>query len=71
MIRPLRSNAELMKEWRHVAGHGNTRSAGAVLGLSARTIEDIEQGRRRVGDALTRIALETLIAQAKKKALTP
>ena len=53
-----------MREWRAVAGH-NTQSAGLELGLSSRSIEDIEQGRTRVDDVLTRHGLEAMIAQAK------
>lgn len=60
----MRTIAELMREWRTVAGH-NTQSAGLELGLSSRSIEDIEQGRTRVGDVLTRHGLEAMIAQAK------
>lgn len=53
-----------MREWRTLAGL-NTTEAGARLGLSGRAIEDIEQGRRRADDELTRIALKTLIDDAK------
>lgn len=56
--------ADLMRAWRRAAGL-STADAGARLGLSSRSIEDIEQGRRRVGDVLTRIALENLLASAK------
>lgn len=59
-----RSVADLMREWRRVAGI-NTAAAGERLGLSARSIEDIEQGRSRVDDALTRVALKKLIEDAK------
>lgn len=59
-----RSNADLMREWRKLAGF-NTAAAGERLGLSARAIEDIEQGRRRADDELTRIALKKLIDDAK------
>lgn len=55
-----RSVAELMKAWRAAAGL-NTAAAGERLNLSARAIEDIEQGRRRVGDELARIALKKLL----------
>ena len=58
------SVAELMREWRTLAGL-NTTEAGARLGLSGRAIEDIEQGRRRVDDELARIALNKLIDDAK------
>ena len=60
----MRTIAELMRKWRTVAGH-NTQSAGAELGLSSRSIEDIEQGRTRVDDVMTRHGLEAMIAQAK------
>lgn len=59
------SNGRAMKEWRSLRGL-STAEAGAKLGLSARSIEDIEQGRRRDGDVLTTIALAALIADAKK-----
>lgn len=58
------SVADLMREWRRVAGL-NTAAAGERLGLSPRAIEDIEQGRRRADDELTRIALKKLIEGAK------
>lgn len=60
-----RTTASLMKEWRKIANI-NTAEAGSLLGLSSRTIEDIEQGRRRADDAVTRLALERLIAEFKK-----
>jgi transcriptional regulator with XRE-family HTH domain len=56
--------ADLMREWRKLAGL-NTAAAGERLGLSSRAIEDIEQGRRRVDDELTRVALKKLIDDAK------
>jgi len=59
-----RSVADLMREWRKLAGL-NTAGAGEHLGLSSRAIEDIEQGRRRADDELTRIALKKLISDAK------
>ncbi len=59
--------AALMRQWRRAADL-NTSEAGARLGLSARNIENIEQGRRRAGDELTRIALEALIAQLDDEA---
>lgn len=61
----LRTNADLMRLWRRAA-QLSTREAGARLGLSPRAIEDIEQGRRRARDGLTRIALEALLDTAKK-----
>lgn len=61
--------ADLMRAWRHAAGI-NTAAAGDRLGLSRRTIEDIEQGRARADDELTRIALESLIKTARKKSRT-
>lgn len=57
--------AELMRQWRALASL-NTAQAGDRLGISSRTVENIEQGRRRVGDVGLRIALEALIASAKK-----
>jgi transcriptional regulator with XRE-family HTH domain len=62
--RPKSSIADLMRRWRYLAGL-NVAAAGERLGLSSRTIEDIEQGRRRADDELTRIALEALISQAR------
>lgn len=59
----MESNADLMRKWRKLADL-NTEKAGEWLGLSSRAIEDIEQGRRRAGDELTRIALESLIHDA-------
>lgn len=64
-----KSVADLMREWRGLAGL-NTAQAGERLGLSSRSIEDIEQGRRRAGDELTAIALEALIEDLKKVAKT-
>lgn len=58
------SVADLMRQWRRLAGL-NTTAAGERLGLTSRAIEDIEQGRRRASDELTRIALKKLIRDAK------
>jgi len=63
------SNAELMKKWRRLL-EINTAEAGARLEMSPRAIEDIEQSRRRDGDVLTRIALESLIYDAGHEAET-
>jgi len=52
--------ARLLRRWRTLMAY-STAQAGAVFRLSARTIEDIEQGRRRAGDQLTAIALQSLI----------
>jgi DNA-binding XRE family transcriptional regulator len=62
---PGASVAELMKEWRNVA-RLNTTQAGEHLGLSSRTIEDIEQGRSRAGDVLAQYGLYYLIIEALK-----
>lgn len=59
-----RTVASLMKEVRQ-RYKLSTIQAGKLLGLSSRTIEDIEQGRRREDDTLTRIALECLIEHTK------
>lgn len=59
-----RSVADLMREWRKLASI-NTAAAGERLRLSSRAIEDIEQGRRRADDELTRIALKKLIDDIK------
>ena len=56
--------ADLMREWRKLVGL-NAAAAGKRLGLSGRAIEDIEQGRRRADDELTRIALKKLVDDAK------
>jgi predicted transcriptional regulator len=55
--------AELMRTWRRLLDI-NTAEAGRQLGLSSRSIEDIEQGRTRVGDVLSRLALEALVHDA-------
>lgn len=60
-----RTTASLMKQWRTIANI-NTTEAGRLLRLSKRTIEDIEQGRRRADDEVTRLALERLIKKAKE-----
>lgn len=57
------SNADLMKLWRRLR-EINTAEAGRRLGMSPRAIEDIEQGRRRAEDVLTRLALEALVHEA-------
>jgi transcriptional regulator with XRE-family HTH domain len=58
------SNADLMREWRKLAGLSREQ-AGERIGLGAAAIRDIEQGLRRDGDRLTEIALKKLIADAK------
>jgi predicted transcriptional regulator len=62
MSRP-KSNAELMRTWRRLL-EMSTAQAGERLEMSPRAIEDIEQGRRRADDVLTRLALEALIHEA-------
>lgn len=57
------SVAELMRKWRTLMDY-NTDRAGEFFGLSGRAIEDIEQGRRRAGDRLTTIALQSLMQDA-------
>lgn len=64
MPRQPASVADLMRQWRRLA-EINTAAAGERLGLSARAIEDIEQGRRREGDELSRLGLKKLIEDAK------
>ena len=64
MPRKIETVADLMREWRKLAGL-NTAAAGERLGLSARAIEDIEQGRRRADDELSRLGLKKLIDGAK------
>lgn len=61
------SNAELMRTWRRLL-EINTAQAGERLEMSPRAIEDIEQGRRRADDVLTRIALEALVHDAAHEA---
>jgi len=63
-MRKVETVAELMREWRRAAGL-NTAAAGERLGLSPRAIEDIEQGRRRAHDELSRLGLKKLIENAK------
>lgn len=58
-----KTNADLMRLWRRLADI-NTTEAGKCLGLSPRSIEDIEQGRSRVDDVLTRLGLDALIHDA-------
>jgi DNA-binding XRE family transcriptional regulator len=60
------SIADLMRKWRRLADL-STAVAGSKLGLSRRTIEDIELGRSRAGDTLTRYGLEMLISRVQKK----
>lgn len=64
MPRKVETVADLMREWRKIAGL-NTAAAGERLGLSARAIEDIEQGRRRADDKLSLLGLKKLIEDAK------
>ena len=59
-----KSVADLMREWRALVGI-NAAEAGERLGMSSRSIENIEQGRRRADDELARIALKKLIEDAK------
>lgn len=61
------SVADLMRKWRRLADI-NTTEAGKRLDLSPRSIEDIEQGRSRVDDVLTRLALEALVHDAAHEA---
>lgn len=56
--------ARMMREWRSSRGL-NTAAAGALLGLSARTVEGIEQGRGHSAPRLVAIALLHLLAQKK------
>ena len=65
MKRAIKTIAVLMREWRYVAGL-STVEAGKRLGLSGRTVEDIEQGRSRVDDEFARIALKKLIEDANR-----
>jgi predicted transcriptional regulator len=58
--------SDLMRQLRTMWGV-NTKEAGERLGLSGRAVEDIEQGRRRADDEITRIALVSLIEIEKKK----
>ena len=58
--------SDLMHQLRTMWGV-NTKEAGERLGLSGRAVEDIEQGRRRADDEITRIALVSLIEIEKKK----
>lgn len=61
---PRRSVADLMREWRRLAGLSR-EDAGARLGLGANAVRDIEQGLRRDEDELSRLGLEKLLADAR------
>ena len=51
--------ADIVRQFRR--DHGlNTKQASAVLGISARTIENIEQGRAFSHDALLRLAIKNI-----------
>lgn len=56
------TNAARLREFRRRFDL-NTEAAGRVLGLSSRAIEDIEQGRRRVGDRVLELALKNIKRQ--------
>ena len=56
--------AELMREWRKLAGLSRAE-AGERLGLGEAAIRDIEQGLRRAGDVLSAEGLKNLIRAAK------
>ena len=49
--------AELLRQWRVGMGY-NTAQAGEELGMSARTIEGIEQGRPFRYEKMLRLVLE-------------
>lgn len=49
--------AETLKRWRIAQGF-NTLQAGEALGMSARTIEGIEQGRSFRYEKMLRLALD-------------
>lgn len=51
--------ADHLRSWRKQAGL-STREAGELLGLSARTVEGIEQGRRYGAEPMLRLALDRL-----------
>lgn len=55
--------AKEMKEWR---GFAPTRVAGAILGMSPRTIEHIEQGRGFNAHALLRIAMKAVTCPTRE-----
>lgn len=59
------SIADLMREWRRLAGLSRAEAA-ARLSMAVGTLRDIEQGLSRADDTLARMALEGLIAAAKK-----
>ena len=59
-----KSVADLMREWREVAGLSRAE-AGERLGLAQNAIRDIEQGLRRNGDVLSAWGLKKLIEDAK------
>ena len=59
------SIADLMREWRRLAGMSRA-DAAAMLRMAPGTLRDIEQGISRADDELARIALDALIAAEKK-----
>ena len=59
------SIADLMREWRRLARLTRTEAA-ARLSMAPGTLRDIEQGLSRSDDMLARLALDGLIAAAKK-----
>ncbi len=53
------TNADRMKAFRKLHDL-NTEAAGRVLGLTSRSIEDIEQGRRRADDRVLELAIKNI-----------
>ena len=58
MTRSPKSLPDTMREWRASRGL-NTADAGEALGMSARTIEGIEQGRPFRYEKILRLALKS------------
>ena len=59
-----KSTADLMREWRRVAGLSRDQAA-ARLEMAPGTLRDIEQGLSRADDVLAQIGLKKLIEDAK------
>lgn len=58
------SVADLMREWRRVAGLSRAEAAERI-GMAPNGVRDIEQGLRRAGDLLTAEGLKKMISDVK------
>lgn len=59
-----KSTADLMREWRRVAGLSRDQAA-SILGMAPGTLRDIEQGLSRAEDVLAQMGLKKMIEDAK------